>query len=151
MDAEQGGKLISTKGRYALRVMADLAEQPAGEYVPLREISQRQEISEKYLEAILRVLVREGLLAGRRGKRGGYRLTRDPDEYPVGEILELTEGTLALVACLDGGEEGCERAEYCRTLPMWKTLNGLLRDFLFTTTLADIIRPGDPAGPLVEQ
>lgn len=139
--------MISTKGRYALRVMTDLAEQPPGVYVPLREISERQGISEKYLEAILRVLVCEGLLAGRRGKRGGYRLTRAPEEYTVGEILELAEGTLAPVACLAGEVDGCERAAYCRTLPVWKRMDKLLRDFLFDTTLADLVCPEDAAAP----
>lgn len=135
--------MISTKGRYALRVMADLAEQPPDAIVPLREISERQEISEKYLEAILRVLVREGLLAGRRGKKGGYRLTRRPEEYSIREILELTEGTLAPVACLEGDEKGCERAPQCRTLKVWQRLDELLREFLGGMTLADITERED--------
>ena len=133
--------MISTKGRYALRVMADLAEQPPGEYIPLREISERQDISEKYLEAILRKLVQNGLLDGRRGKHGGYRLTRRPSEYPLSEILELAEGSVAPVVCLVDSGKGCERAEFCRTLPMWRRLDDLLRGFLADTTLEDLIRP----------
>ena len=104
--------LISTKGRYALRVMADLAEHPAEGYIPLKEIAQRQEISEKYLEAIIKILVRAKLLNGVRGKGGGYQLTRPPEQYTVGEILRLTEESLAPVA------SPCARSASCPTLPL---------------------------------
>ncbi len=131
--------MISTRGRYALRVMADLAEQDTERFVPLKEIAKRQEISEKYLEAIVRTLVREGFLKGLSGKGGGYRLTRGPEEYTVGEILELTEGTLAVVACLERGAQDCARKQICRTLPMWERFNGMVRDFFFGITLADLL------------
>ena len=114
--------MISTKGRYALRVMIDLAEHQTGEYIPLKAIAQRQGISEKYLESILKALVRENLLTGVRGKGGGYRLTRAPETYTVGEILRLTEGSLAPVACLEDRAESCCRMAECRTLPMWRKI-----------------------------
>ena len=101
--------IVSTKGRYALRVMIDLAEHQAERYVPLKEVAERQEISEKYLENILKVLVQNGFLEGLRGKGGGYRLTRTPDQYTVAEILLLTEGSLAPVSCLVPGAPACER------------------------------------------
>ena len=115
--------LISTKGRYALRVMADLAEHPSEGYIPLKEIAQRQEISEKYLEAIIKILVKARLLTGVRGKGGGYKLTHHPEQYTVGEVLRLTEETLAPVACLEEAADVCPRAPNCRTLPVWKGLD----------------------------
>ena len=111
--------MISTKGRYALRVMIDLAEHRDEGYIPLKEIAARQEISKKYLEIIVSDLVKKNMLTGTRGKGGGYRLTRDPDDYTVGEILELMEGTLAAVACLRENAQPCPREPVCRTLPMW--------------------------------
>ena len=110
--------MISTKGRYALRVMIDLAEQNSAGYIPLNEIATRQQISEKYLEIILKVLVKNKLLEGQRGKGGGYRLTRPINEYTAGEILELTEGSLSSVACLAPDAPPCERQTSCVTLPM---------------------------------
>ena len=101
--------MISTRGRYALRVLVDLAEQGTDDFVPLNEIAERQGISVKYLEIILKTLVQSGLLKGHRGKGGGYKLTRKPEDYTVGEILELTEGTLSTVACLAPGAEECPR------------------------------------------
>ena len=115
--------IVSTKGRYALRVMIDLAEHQAERYVPLKEVAARQDISEKYLENILKVLVQNGFLEGLRGKGGGYRLTRSPDQYTVAEILLLTEGSLAPVSCLTPGAPACERMANCRTYTMWKGLN----------------------------
>ena len=112
--------IVSTKGRYALRVMIDLAEHRSEKYVPLKEVAARQEISEKYLENILKVLVQNGFLEGLRGKGGGYRLTREPDQYTVGEILTLTEGSLAPVSCLAQGAAPCRRMSSCRTYEMWK-------------------------------
>lgn len=131
--------MISTKGRYALRVMLDLAEQNRDDYVPLNEIANRQNISVKYLEIILKTLVQAGLLTGHRGKGGGYKLTRNPAEYPVGEILELSEGTLAPVACLSGDSEECPRKAACNTLPMWTRFDNMVHDFFYGVTLADII------------
>ena len=130
--------IVSTKGRYALRVMIDLAEHQAEKYVPLKEVAARQEISEKYLENILKVLVQNGFLEGLRGKGGGYRLTRSPDQYTVEEILMLTEGSLAPVACLEQEPVECPRRAECRTLPMWRKLNALVQDYLDGVTLADL-------------
>ena len=131
--------LISTKGRYALRVMADLAEHPSEGYIPLKEIAQRQEISEKYLEAIIKILVKARLLTGVRGKGGGYKLTHPPEQYTVGEVLRLTEETLAPVACLEEAADVCPRAPNCRTLPLWKGLNRVITEYLDHITVADII------------
>ena len=128
--------IVSTKGRYALRVMIDLAEHQSEKYVPLKEVAARQEISEKYLENILKVLVQNGFLEGLRGKGGGYRLTRSPDQYTVSEILMLTEGSLAPVSCLMAN---------CRTYEMWKGLNDLISDYFGKITLADLALP-DQAG-----
>lgn len=133
--------MISTRGRYALRVMTDLAEHPDAGYIPLRQIAQRQDISEKYLESILKALVHGGLLEGVRGKGGGYRLTRPAEQVTVGNILRLTEDSLAPVACLDAGAAPCPRAAACRTLPMWKRLDTLINDFFDGVTLADLIAP----------
>ena len=133
--------LISTRGRYALRVMIDLADHCDDGYVPLKEIAQRQEISEKYLESIIKVLVNNQMLEGLRGKGGGYRLTKSPEEYTVRSILVLTEGTLSPVVCLEEGAEECERAEGCRTLPLWKGLNDVVNTYLDGITLADLALP----------
>ena len=129
--------IVSTKGRYALRVMIDLAEHQAEKYVPLKEVAARQEISEKYLENILKVLVQNGFLEGLRGKGGGYRLTRSPDQYTVEEILMLTEGT--------PGASPCARLANCRTYEMWKGLNDLISNYFSHITLADLALP-DQAG-----
>lgn len=131
--------MISTKGRYALRVMTDLAEQPEGQFVPLEEIAKRQGISKKYLEIILKILVEKKLLSGRRGKGGGYMLTRKPEQYSVGEILELTEGSIATVACLGQNAEPCSRKNECRTLPLWQKFNALTHEFFYGITLLDLI------------
>lgn len=131
--------MISTRGRYALRVMVDLAEQGAAGYVPLNEIAQRQEISVKYLEIILKTLVQNGLLKGHRGKGGGYMLTRAPEDYSVGEILELTEGAMNTVACLAPGAEACPRLGRCRTLPMWRRFDKMVHDFFYGMTLRDLM------------
>ena len=131
--------MISTKGRYALRVMLDLAEH-AGGPTPLKEIAERQEISKKYLEIIVRDLVRAKLIRGSSGKGGGYTLCRAPEEYTVGEILALTEGTLAAVACLAEGAEKCPRAAKCRTLPMWSELDGLIHDYFYSKKLSDLLK-----------
>ena len=137
--------LVSTKGRYALRVMIDLAEHPTDGYIPLKLIAERQGISEKYLESIIKLLVRARLLTGLRGKGGGYRLTRTPDQYTVAEILLLTEGSLAPVSCLVPGAPACERLPNCRTYAMWKGLNDMIADYFGKITLADLAAP-DQAG-----
>ena len=137
--------MISTKGRYALRVLVDMAEHQGEGYIPLKEIAARQEISEKYLENILKVLVQNGFLEGLRGKGGGYRLTRNPDQYTVEEILVLTEGSLAPVSCLTPGASVCPRMADCRTYEMWKGLNDRISDYFGHITLADLALP-DQAG-----
>ena len=137
--------LISTKGRYALRVMIDLAEHQSEDFIPLKVIAERQEISEKYLESIIKLLVKAKLLNGLRGKGGGYQLTRAPEQYTVGSILRLTEGTLAPVACLEDGAASCPRMASCRTLPLWQGLNKVINDYLDNVTLADLVQ-SDTAG-----
>lgn len=136
--------MISTKGRYALRVMLELAEADSETFLPLKEIAGRQGISEKYLEIILKILVKEKLLKGHRGKGGGYRLTRLPKDYTVGEILELTEGSLAPVACLAPDAETCIHAGDCRTLPMWQRFNEITHDYFYGITLADLMEGRQP-------
>jgi len=128
--------LVSTRGRYALRVMIDLAEHNNGEYIPLKEISERQNISKKYLESIISLLVKENFLEGLRGKGGGYKLVKRPEEYTVRSILLLTEGTLSPVNCLTAESKLCSRADNCKTLPMWKELNDIVNNYLESVTLA---------------
>ena len=134
--------MISTRGRYALRVMIDLAEQQTNNFVPLKEIAERQEISEKYLENIVKNLVQNGFLEGLRGKGGGYRLCRPPEDYSVGEILRITEGELAPVACLERGAKPCPRAAECRTLPMWKKYYAMTNEFFDGISIADLMKNG---------
>ena len=133
------GMLISTKGRYALRVMIDLAEHQADGFVPLKVIAQRQEISEKYLESIIKLLVKAKLLNGLRGKGGGYKLTKAPEQYTVGSILRLTEDSLAPVSCLEQGADACPRAAECRTLPVWAGYQKLTEEYFQGITLADLL------------
>ena len=133
--------LISTKGRYALRVMIDLAEHQREGYIPLKEIADRQEISEKYLESIIKILVKAKLLDGLRGKGGGYRLTRAPERYTVGAILRLTEEYLAPVSCLEAGAVTCSRMAECRTLPLWQGLDRVINEYLDGITVADLVQP----------
>ena len=132
--------MISTKGRYAMRVMLDLAENGKGGFIPLKDIAERQGISKKYLEIIVKELVKGGLVVGASGKGGGYRLVRSPEEYPLGEIIELMEGPLAPVACLLDGAKECPRSGECETLPVWKEYDRLTHDFFYGKTLLDIIR-----------
>lgn len=130
---------ISTKGRYALRVMIDLAEnQPAEGYLPLKTIAARQEISEKYLESIIKILVKGNVLVGLRGKGGGYRLTKSPEKYTVGDILRLTEDSLAPVTCLVQNNGTCSRMDECRTFNMWKDLDILINNFFDGITIDDL-------------
>lgn len=130
--------LVSTKGRYALRVMVDLAEHAADGRTPLRMIAERQGISEKYLENILSALVRADLLSGMRGKGGGYCLTRSARDISVGEVLRITEGSLAPVACLGSSHLGCDHASSCRTVGVWRELDTLIGGYLDGVTLADL-------------
>ncbi len=130
--------MISTKGRYALRVMIDIAEQQSDGYIPLKDIAQRQNISKKYLEMIAKELVKGGFLVGVSGKGGGYKLTRSPEEYSLGEVLEYMEGSLASVACLAKDAKPCPRASECKTLPMWTEYDALTHDYLYGKTLADL-------------
>ena len=141
--------LISTKGRYALRVLVDMAEHQSDGYVPLKEIASRQEISEKYLESIVKMLVKEGILTGLRGKGGGYRLSRTPDQFTVGNILRVTEGSLAPVSCLEEGKPACPRMSTCRTLAMWEGLDRSIRTYLDSFTVADLIRVDEPGNDYV--
>ena len=136
--------LISTRGRYALRVLIDIAEHQAEGYLPLKEVAERQEISEKYLETILKGLVKEGVLIGVRGKGGGYRLSRTPDQFPVRAILQMTEDSLAPVSCLDPRSEPCARAADCRTLGLWQGLDQVICDYLDRYTLADLMKVDEP-------
>ena len=131
--------LISTRGRYALRIMLELAQYDQSPYMPLPLIAEKQGISEKYLEGIVSLLVKGGLVEGVRGKGGGYRLRRPLQDYSAGEILRLTEGSLAPVSCLEGEENACPRAGQCHTLPMWTKLEGLINSYLDSVTLADLL------------
>lgn len=130
--------MVSTKGRYALRAMIDIAEHNNGEYIPLRDIAKRQDISEKYLESILPVLTKAGFLDGLRGKGGGYKLARTPESYTVNSILALVEGSIAPVACLECNPNKCRRASECRTLPMWQKLQIMVNEFFEGITIADL-------------
>lgn len=135
--------MISTRGRYALRVMIDLAEHIDEGYIPLQTIAKRQGISEKYLESILAVLSKAGMLDAVRGKGGGYRLSKPAKEYTAFEVLSLTEGTLAPVTCLERGQQ-CENAVNCRTLPLWQGLDQVIAAYLCSYTLADLTREEKP-------
>ena len=135
--------MISTKGRYALRVLVDLAEQNTERYITLKEIAERQEISEKYLEVIVNILVKAGFLTGLRGKGGGYRLGRPAEELNVLDVLQLMEGSLVPVACLEERTAPCPRAGICRTLPFWKGLDRVVTDYLNGFTIRDLARTDD--------
>ena len=130
---------ISTKGRYALRLMIDLAQHDAGGYIPLRDISKRQQISAKYLEQIVTLLARAGYVKSMRGAQGGYKLAFSPEEYTVGMILRVTEGNLAPVACLEDATNQCERSQCCATLSVWEKLDKAINDVVDHITLADLV------------
>ena len=130
--------LVSTRGRYAIRVMIDLAEHMNGKYIPMKEIADRQDVSLKYMTKIMQALTKSGMLDGQHGKGGGYKLNRDPEEYRVGDILRLTEGTLAPVACIDETDCKCDRSFECRTRPMWNELDKLISEYLDGITIADL-------------
>ena len=131
--------MFSTKGRYALRVMIDLAQQNSAEYVPLKDIAERQDISKKYLEIIAKEMVQGGLITGASGKHGGYKLCRDASSYSVGEIIEIMEGSFAPVACLKDCKESCGRATKCKTLPMWTEFYELEKNFFYGKKLSDLV------------
>ncbi|MCM1115521.1 MAG: Rrf2 family transcriptional regulator [Clostridium sp.] len=130
---------ISTKGRYALRLMLDLAENQKDGYVALKDIAQRQDISKKYLEQIVPLLNKSGILRTTRGFQGGYMLAKAPDKYTVGDVLRITEGSLAPVACLDYEPNSCDKCDTCATLPIWKGLYDVISEYLDSITLQDII------------
>ncbi|MBQ8003027.1 MAG: Rrf2 family transcriptional regulator [Clostridia bacterium] len=131
--------LVSTRGRYAIRVMLDLAEHYSGGYIPMKDVASRQKLSLKYLERIMPLLNSGKLVEGVHGKGGGYRLVKKPQEYRIGDILRLTEGNLAPVACLGCSAEPCERANECRTLPMWSQFHKMVNDYFDSVTLADLL------------
>ena len=133
--------MISTRGRYALRILIDLAEHQKDGYITLKEAADRQQISEKYLESIVKDLVRAKVIEGLRGKGGGYRLSRPADEINVLDILCLMEGTLVPVACLEAGSRPCPRMSDCRTLPIWEGLDKVISEYLSTYTVQDLICP----------
>ena len=132
--------MFSTKGRYALRIMIDLAQHEGAGNIPLQKIADRQEISKKYLEIIVKDLVDGKLVKGASGKGGGYVLLRKPEEYPVGEIIERMEGSLAPVACLQKDADECPRVGSCVTLPLWQELDQMVHDFLYTKKLSDLVQ-----------
>ena len=131
--------IVSTKGRYALMVMIDLANHDNGGYISLADISERQKLSMKYLENVVSMLNKGGLLRSFRGKKGGYRLIRSPEEYNIGEILRITEGSLAPVDCIKSGEVNCGRADSCVTLPLWIGLDKVIDEYLDNISLQDLI------------
>lgn len=137
---------ISTKGRYAVRLMLDIAVNSGGENVSLKDISKRQDISLKYLEQIVNTLSKAGLLRSQRGAQGGYRLTKTPEEYTVGDILRVTEGELAPVSCLEGKENSCSKSASCPTLKFWTGLYKTITDYLDGTTIADLMGNSDDIG-----
>ncbi len=132
------GYLVSTKGRYALRMMLDLAENSTGSYVPLKEIAERQDISLKYMEAIMPNLVKAGLVSAIQGKGGGYMLSKNIGEYTVGEVLKASEGSMVPVACLEGGFE-CPRSSICKTRKVWEKLDLMIDGYLDNLPLSDLL------------
>ena len=140
---------ISTRGRYAIRVLLDLAEHNNAEYIPLMDIAKRQEISEKYLESIVSVLSKQKFVTALRGKGGGYRLARTPEQYTIGSILRLTEGSLAPVACLEDQPNQCERATTCKTLKMWEGCYKVINEYFDGITLQDLLEQNTDMGDYV--
>jgi len=132
--------IVSTKGRYALRVMVSFAQRGGDEYIPLKEIAEAEGISQKYLESIMSTLSKGGLVDAVHGKGGGYRLNRRPEEYTVGSILKLTEGGLTAVSCTSQGASACSRTECCQTKPMWDKLDKMIDDFFEGITIADLLQ-----------
>lgn len=138
--------MISTRGRYAIRVMIDLAEHDNGSCIPLKDIASRQDISKKYLEIIVKDMVQGGLITGVSGKGGGYKLCRKAEDYNIGEILKLMEGTLSSVACLASGANKCARKDICRTLPMWEEYDQMVHDFFYKKSLKDLLNQTQAKG-----
>ena len=132
--------MISTRGRYALRVMIDLAEHRDAGFVPMKDVAERQDLSLKYLEQILPGLTKNKMVEGVQGKGGGYRLTREPEEYIVGDILRITEKDLAPVSCLAEGADACERRSECKTIGFWEGLNKVVNEYMDSKTLADLMK-----------
>lgn len=132
--------MISTRGRYVLRVLIDLAENGGEGYIPMKDVANRQELSLKYIEKIMPVLSKNNYVEGVHGKGGGYRLSKKPEDYRVGDILRLAEGDLAPVACLECGAEPCKRAAFCPTLPMWKEFNKMVNNYFDGITLLDLMK-----------
>lgn len=132
--------IVSTRGRYALRVLIDMAEHSQDERIPLKEIAERQQISQKYIESIMTMLSKNNFVDGVHGKGGGYKLVKKPEEYKIGDLLRLTEGTLAPVACLETDENNCQRKNECRTLSMWTKLDDLIETYLDSVSIADLIK-----------
>ena len=132
--------MISTRGRYAIRVMLDLAQNENDSYIPLKDIAARQDISKKYLEIIVKDLVSGGLLKGASGKGGGYKLCRKPEEYPIGEILDLMEGTMSSVACLADKTTECPKKASCPTISMWEEFDKMVHDFFYSKKLTDLYK-----------
>lgn len=131
--------LISTRGRYALRVLLDLAENQDKGYIAMKKVAERQELSLKYIERIMPVLSKNHYVEGVQGKGGGYRLVKNPKEYRIGDILRLTEGTLAPVVCLECNSKTCQREKTCKTLPMWREFYQIINDYFDNITLADLM------------
>lgn len=138
--------MISTRGRYALRVLIDLAEHYDGSYIPMKEVASRQEISLKYIEKIMPILTKNSLVDGLHGKGGGYRLNRSPKEYSVGDILKLTESSLAPVSCLDAKAKPCSRMAQCKTVAMWKKFYHITDSYFNGITIADLMDSSDING-----
>lgn len=138
--------MISTKGRYALRIMVDLARHSGEEPMPLKDVARRHEISGKYLESIVKLLVQGGLAVGSRGKGGGYKLARSPGEITILEILDATEGSLVPVSCLEGDPQDCPRANQCVTLPLWQGLNQVIQDYLSHISLEQLVNQAAERG-----
>ncbi len=132
--------IVSTKGRYALRVMVRFAQLPGGEYIPLKQIAEEEGISQKYLEAIMTTLSKAGFLDAVHGKGGGYRLNRPAEGYTIGSILKLTEGSLSAVSCTAQGASACSREECCEAKPMWDKLDKMIDEFFEGITLADLLK-----------
>lgn len=132
--------IVSTRGRYALRVLVEMAEHSSDERIPLKEISEKQGISQKYMESIMTLLSKNGFVDAIHGKGGGYKLNRKPEEYRIGDILRLTEGTLAPVACLEKNADQCPKQNDCRTVGMWRKLDELIETYLDSVTIADLMK-----------
>ncbi len=137
---------ISTKGRYAVRLMLDIAQHSNGGNISLKDVSKRQEISLKYLEQIVNLLSKAGFLKSQRGSQGGYRLTKKPEEYTVGDILRVTEGDMAPVSCLEEGAEPCQREALCPTIDLWRGLYKTVNDYLNSVTIADLVKTAEKNG-----